>query len=162
MLAKSNLEYYPDPSREDRKRPKAKVKRRKVRKKRINQKKRQEKRLQFIIKSFYVIIALFALMICLLLLYRYASIAEMQMEVNALERHKVDLEHKKIDLSARLDELKSSKAIEEDAMIKLGMDYPIEGQLVYVSLEELGEKKEQEKGIKDDIKDFFIKLQDVF
>ena len=160
MLAKSNLEYYPDPHREQTRKPN--TKKRKVRRRKVNKKKKQERRLQFIIKSIYVFSALFALGVCLLLLYRYASIAEAQMEVNSLEKQKMELEHKKIDLNAKLDELKSSKSIEEDAMIKLGMDYPTEGQVVYISLEEREEAIKKEKGIKDDIKEFFDKVQGAF
>ena len=58
------------------------------------------------------------------------------MEVTQLERQKVELEKNKLNLLADLDVVKSTLNISQDAMFKLGMSYPKEGQVIYLSLED--------------------------
>lgn len=70
---------------------------------------------------------------CLLLLSRYAAITSIRSDITTLERNIEELEKKKVNLQASLEGIKSSEKIEEEAILKLGMDYPNEGQIVYLS-----------------------------
>lgn len=70
---------------------------------------------------------------CLLLLSRYATITSIRSDITTLERNIEELEKKKVNLQASLEGIKSSEKIEEEAILKLGMDYPNEGQIVYLS-----------------------------
>ncbi|SHH62457.1 septum formation initiator family protein [Sporanaerobacter acetigenes] len=107
------------------------------RRKNTNIKSNSKNKLQFIMS------AIIALMICLLVLYRYAHITQMRLEITQLESQKIELEKEKQDLLAELDRVKSSSKIEEDAKIKLGMDYPTEEQIVYISMNESVQDDEQ-------------------
>jgi cell division protein FtsL len=100
------------------------------RRKNTSKKSNSKNKLQFIAS------AIIALMICLLILYRYAHITQLRLEITQLESQKIELEKEKQDLLAELDRVKSSSKIEEDAKIKLGMDYPTDEQIVYISMDE--------------------------
>ncbi len=58
-----------------------------------------------------------------------------------LENEKYQLERDREDLFAELEVVKNSVKIEERAKINLGMDYPKDEQLVYLSIGETNEKK---------------------
>ena len=72
--------------------------------------------------------------ISLLILSRYANITTIRQELTELEREKVELEKVRMNLIADLEGIKSSAKIEEDAITKLGMNYPTEDQVVYISV----------------------------
>lgn len=95
-------------------------------------------------KLFAISLAVFGLILCLYILYGYANITNMRLEITELERQKLELQRDREDLIAQLETIKSSTAIEENARIKLGMDYPTEDQLVSLSIEQLGENNEIE------------------
>lgn len=80
--------------------------------------------------------ATMVLILCMLVLLRYADITKTRLEITKLESEKIELEKEREDLTAELDRVKSSIKIEEDAKTKLGMDYPTEDQIVYVSVED--------------------------
>lgn len=80
--------------------------------------------------------AIIALLLCMLILFRYANITQNKLEVSELKEKKIQLEKEKEDLNTELDRVKSSIKIEEDAKLKLGMDYPTEDQIVYVSVDD--------------------------
>lgn len=131
MLAKAELNYYPEeilekPYIERPRKPNRKRKKRARKKPSIN------------------ILFKFALLFCvgiimftsLFILLRYARITELRMNVTKLEREKIELEKTKSNLIGELEDIKSSLKIAEDAAYKLGMSYPEEGQVVYVSIED--------------------------
>ncbi len=100
---------------------------------------------------------------CLLILTRYADITSVRTNITKLELEKVELEKIKLDLVGELEGIKSSGQIAEDAVLKLGMDYPTEGQTVYVtvkdkSMDNITEKismKEQIEKILDQVASLF-------
>jgi len=79
--------------------------------------------------------AIIVLLLCMLVLLRYANITKTRLEITKLENEKVELEKEKEDLITELDRVKNSIKIEEDARTKLGMDYPAKDQIVYVTVD---------------------------
>ncbi len=79
------------------------------------------------------------------LLYLYlqskAEVDALQKVALSLKAEKKTLEAEKLDLISKLDEEKASSKIKEEAQYKLGMDYPSEGQIVYITVEEMQENK---------------------
>ena len=58
-----------------------------------------------------------------------------------MERTYGELEKEKINLNAEIDSLKTSENIMGDAMMKLGMGFPEDGQVLYVDVKNrVGEK----------------------
>lgn len=90
--------------------------------------------------------AMLAMIISLYILYRYANITKLRLEITELEKQRIELEREKQDLIAQLEGIKSIYRVEEEAMIKLGLDYPKEEQIVYVEVEEI-EIAEVEDGV---------------
>jgi len=90
--------------------------------------------------------AMLAMIISLYILYRYANITKLRLEITELEKQRIELEREKQDLIAQLEGIKSISRVEEEAMIKLGLDYPKEEQIVYVEVEEI-EIAEVEDGV---------------
>lgn len=127
LAAKSELNYYPE---EDFKRNQnsKKPNRRK--------RKRPKKNNKSSAKLAYIFIAMAILGISLLILSRYTEITLVRTEITNLEKQRSEMEKIKINLIAELEGIKSSGQIAEDASLKLGMDYPNENQIVYISLEE--------------------------
>ncbi len=125
MLARAELNYYPDyPVENIQRKP--------------NIKRKVEKRnnLNAIIKVLFIITAIIFLVTCLFILSRYAQLTNTRHELTGLEKYKTDLEKEKLNLIGDLENVKSSLTVSEDAINKLGMIYPEEGQIVYVSLNE--------------------------
>ncbi|NLK43174.1 MAG: hypothetical protein GX300_02130 [Tissierellia bacterium] len=120
MLARE-FSYYPEETLEVKK---------KVRKKAISKKKQNNS----LLKLFVLTIPFVILGISLLILSRYANITTIRQELTELEREKVELEKVRMNLIADLEGIKSSAKIEEDAITKLGMNYPTEDQVVYISV----------------------------
>ena len=123
LVAKKELEYYyNDPHQSE--------------DKKIKKKTRGNKNHKVLYKMFFIGIAFVGLMLSLFILYRYANISKMRLEITQIQQQKAQLLKEKEDLIAELEALKSSTRIEEDAVVKLGMDYPTEGQIVYISVNE--------------------------
>lgn len=103
----------------------------KNRKTRKNKKKSKSNAL---VKTLFLFSGLIIMGISLFILFRYANITRMRMELDQLERQIVELEKTKLDLVAELEGIKSSQYIVDEATNKLGMSYPKEGQIAYVSV----------------------------
>ena len=61
----------------------------------------------------------------------------MRLGITELEKKRIGLEREREDLIAELEGIKSSSKIEEEAVTKLGMDYPVEDQVVYLDVKDL-------------------------
>lgn len=123
MLARAELNYPVENLQ-----PKQQIKRRVVKKKKNN--------LNALIKTLFIFTAIIFLVTCLFILTRYAQITNTRLELTQLEKHKVELEKQKLNLMGDLENVKSSLKVSEDAINKLGMTYPAEGQIVYISVNE--------------------------
>jgi len=130
LLARE-FSYYPEETFEVQEKQREKV----VRKKKNNS----------VLKLFLLTIPFIILSISLLILSGYAKITTIRQELTELEREKVELEKTKMNLIADLEGIKSSGKIEEDAITKLGMDYPNEDQIVYITVNVNEDPIEQEE-----------------
>lgn len=155
LVSRSELSYYPEPELELEERPK---KLRKVKKKQKTKKKNTNSS----VKLIYIFIATIFLGTCLFILSRYAAITSVRTDITRLEREKVELEKIKTNLIAELEGIKSSSQIAEDAVLKLGMDYPTEGQIVYISLRDNGPDDVEKLSIQDQIKKVFNMVASLF
>ncbi|WMM23362.1 hypothetical protein RBU61_10380 [Tissierella sp. MB52-C2] len=126
MLVARELKYYPTEELEVQKKPRKSQKKVKLKKKRNNG----------LAKLMILSMPLFFLGIALLILFRYANITAVRQEITKLERQRAELEVVKQDLIGELEGIKSSTKISEDAITKLGMNYPEEGQVVYIAINE--------------------------
>jgi cell division protein FtsL len=124
LVAKKDLEYYHTEEIQ----PQEKQKRRSK-----PNKKRKSKAAS---KLSAIGISMIILAVCLFILYGYTNITKIRLEITELEKHKAELMKEKEDLVAELVAVKSSTRIEEEAMVKLGMDYATEEQIVYVDVKD--------------------------
>jgi len=124
LIAKKELEYYNDNPHQ-------------LQDKKIKKRTKGKRNHKVLYKVFSIGIAFIGLMLSLFVLYGYANISKIKFEITQIQQQKVQLQKEKEDLMAELEALKSSARIEEDAVIKLGMDYPTEEQIVYISIDEL-------------------------
>ncbi len=140
MLEARELSYYPAEELEDNKR---------VRKQRSKSKK-IKKRNNSGVKIIFLFLPLMICAICLLILFRYVDITSVRQDITNLQNEKVELEKTKINLIGDLEGIKSSKKIAEDAIMKLGMNYPNPDQIVYISVNEniAGGKAKNNRGLK--------------
>lgn len=140
MLEARELSYYPAEKLEDNKR---------VRKQRSKSKK-IKKRNNSGVKIIFLFLPLMICAICLLILFRYVDITSVRQDLTNLQNEKVELEKTKINLIGDLEGIKSSKKIAEDAIMKLGMNYPNPDQIVYISVNEniAGGKAKNNRGLK--------------
>lgn len=126
LVARSELSYYPMETYEVKRQPNNKTK---TRTKDIRQKKNSS-----VPKLAFLTMPMIILGISLFILFGYAKITAVRIDITELENQKIELEKTKLNLIADLEGLKSSSKISKDAVLKLGMDYPTEGQIVYVSV----------------------------
>lgn len=98
-------------------------------------------------KIFAIIFATLGLALCIYVLNGYSKITKLKLEIIELENQRYELERDREDLVAELEAVKNSVKIEESAKINLGMDYPKDEQLVYLSIGEFDENKEVENKI---------------
>ena len=120
---------------------------------------RKKKKAKATFKLIAITMAVITLALCLYVLYGYANITKLKSEIAVLEGKKLELEKDKEDLIVQLETIKSVDKIEENAIFKLGMDYPEEGQIVYLSIDEIEENSE----IEDENKVLFIQeLKNIF
>lgn len=124
MLARAELNYYPEENLQ----VKPKIKRKQVKKK---------KNLNSLVKLIFIFTAILFLITSLFILFRYAKITSTRLELTQLERYKLELEKTKLNLVGDLEGVKSSLKISDDAINKLGMVYPEEGQVVYLSVDKV-------------------------
>lgn len=137
MLAKAELNYYPEEALE-------KENKKDLKNKRGNRNNRRKRRNNNpLLKLASIISLVFIMAICLFILKGYVNITEMRMEVTQLEEEKTQLERKKSSLNAEIEKAKSSSRISKEAAEKLGMIYPEEDQIVYVSVKDTIEKKKE-------------------
>lgn len=150
LVARSELSYYPVEELEVKKgvkRPKRKQK---------------QKQSTSFVKLVFLSIPMIMLGISLLILVRYANITAVRVDITKLEKEKVELEKVKMNLVADLEGIKTSGKIAEDAMFKLGMDYPTEGQIIYVSVNEKVNDYANGFGTKNQFKKVFNKMASLF
>ena len=122
LVAKRELDYYYPEQIDVEERPK-----------RVKKRKKKSKASS---KLIIIGIAIIGLILSLYILYGYANLTKTRLEITELEKQKYELEREKEDLIAELEGIKSSSKIEEDAIVKLGMDYPREEQIVYMEVNE--------------------------
>lgn len=79
-------------------------------------------------------IALLTLFVCLGVLIRYAQMTQIKMEVTKLDKEISELSKHKTDISLELEKIKESGWIEKEAESRLGMVYPTNEQVVFVSV----------------------------
>lgn len=142
LVAKKELDYYyPEQVNTQDERPK-----------RVGKSRKKKSRAAS--KLLIIGVAIFGLVLSLFILYRYANITKIRGEITELEKQKLELEKEKEHLIAELEGIKSSSKIEEDAVVKLGMDYPTEEQIVYMDVNDFNfeDKKDITNG-------FFFKKQ---
>ncbi|NLY44432.1 MAG: hypothetical protein GX053_00325 [Tissierella sp.] len=156
LVAKAELNYYPEHVYQE--------EYKEIKKNQNNNRKDNKKNNKYkaLIKLFCLFIAIIVLSTSLFILFRYATITQVRMEVTALERQKVELEKDKLNLLADLDGVKSSLNISEDAMYKLGMSYPKEGQVIYLSLEDTIDDTVQSVSISDKLNEVLSMFSGLF
>ncbi|CAK7072242.1 hypothetical protein ACF3M2_17140 [Tissierella carlieri] len=153
MLVAKELSYYPTEALEVKEKP-----RKKTRKIQEKKKKKNNSLAKLTIMSIPMVI----LGIALSILFRYANITAVRQEITNLERQKVELEKVKLDLVADLEGIKSSVKIAEDAVTKLGMNYPTEGQIVYVSINDNKVEHVEKNSIGKQIRKVFSMVTNLF
>jgi cell division protein FtsL len=153
LLVAKELSYYPTEALEVKEKP-----RKKTRKIQEKKKKKNNSLAKLTIMSIPMVI----LGIALSILFRYANITAVRQEITNLERQKVELEKVKLDLVADLEGIKSSVKIAEDAVTKLGMNYPTEGQIVYVSINDNKVEHVEKNSIGKQIRKVFSMVTNLF
>ena len=104
--------------------------------KNIKKSKVQKRHVHAIDKRMYIFIAIIFLFTSLFILSGYAKITFMRVEITKLENSASDLAKLKKDLAGNLEGLKNTTVISEQARNNLGMIYPEDGQVEYVSINE--------------------------
>lgn len=108
-------------------------------------KKRRKKKVSSKISA--ILFAIFGLLLCIYILNGYTNITRLRLQIVKLEDKKYELEKEREDLMAQLEYMKNTAKIEENARVKLGMDYPNEEQLVYLTVEEFDTSNQQEENL---------------
>lgn len=136
LVARAEYNYYPEEVTEER----APNKKHKTNKKAHSRKRqRQKSKLRLFTLGFCIFTMAFGLFI----LFGYANISRVNFEINELQTIKNQLESEKSSLIADLEGIKATRKIADEAMYKLGMVYPKESQLVYISVNELNEPADE-------------------
>lgn len=146
VVAKAEYNYYPEELKKQSTRKQVKN----VRKvKKVN-------------KKMYISIAIILLVTSLYILYGYSKITSARMEITKLEREKVELEKVKNDLIGKLENIKSTTKISDEAIYNLGMIYPEEAQIVYVSVNETTNEKLEEFSLSEKLKNILSNFSSLF
>ena len=87
----------------------------------------------------------------IIILNGYANIAQMKVEISNLETEMGNLNKTKQSLTGRIEELKSTSKVTEEAKYKLGMVYPEESQVVYFTLNSEDGVEEPKDGLLDKV-----------
>lgn len=85
-------------------------------------------------RRMYISFTIILLSISLFILQGYATITSMRLEITKLENEATELEKIKQDLSGTLEGLKTTTMVSEQAKNSLGMIYPDEGQIEYITV----------------------------
>ncbi|MGM0396380.1 MAG: septum formation initiator family protein [Bacillota bacterium] len=85
-------------------------------------------------RRMYINLAIILLSTSLFILQGYAKITSMRLEITRLENEATELAKFKKDLSGTLEGLKNTTLISEQAKNNLGMIYPEEGQIEYITV----------------------------
>jgi len=121
----------------------------------IKNKPKPKKNFQFKVK--FIVIALTVLAISLMLLVRYAQITKVRLELTAMNQNMAQLRDQKDDLLLQLEKIKDSGRIEQVAKERLGMTYPRDNQIVFVSVDESifdqSDEMKNNRGINNSIPD---------
>lgn len=156
LVSRSELSYYPEPEYELEKKPTY------SKKKRVKKQRPKQRKTNSSIKLIYILIAMIFLGTSLFILSRYAAITLVRAEITNLEKETIELEKIKINLIADLEGIKSSSQIAEDARVKLGMGYPTEGQIAYISVENNRTNEIEGLNIQEQIKKAFNMVTSLF
>lgn len=87
-------------------------------------------------RQMYIALAIILLSTSLFILQGYAKITSMRLEISKLENEATELAKLKQDLSGTMEGLKNTTLIGEQAKNSLGMIYPEEGQIEYITVNE--------------------------
>lgn len=68
-------------------------------------------------------------------MYRYSSITSMKYDINRMYKELEELENQKKELHLEIEKTKRSDLIESTAREQLGMEYPTEEQIIYITVE---------------------------
>ncbi len=146
LVARAEYNYYPGYTVEE------------------NQKKvvKKKKRVRAVNKSMYIAIALIIFATSLFILYRYAKITEANLEITRLEKEVEELQKIKLNLEGELESLKSTTTISEVAKNNLGMIFPEDGQVVYISVNDNAEVEFAGKSFSEKLKKLFSNFSSLF
>lgn len=81
-----------------------------------------------------IFVSLVALCICILMLSGYTHIAELQKEIMGIDAEIVKLDQKKNELLLKLEEIKDSGWIEEEAKLRMNMRKARKDQIIYLDI----------------------------
>ena len=146
LVAKAEYNYYPEIQEEQNS-------------KRLIKKKRKVRAIN---KRMYISIAIILFATSLFVLGRYAKITEARLEITKMEKAVIELNKEKLDLEGKLEGLKSTTKISEEAINSLGMIYPEEGQIVYVSINNDTEVDFASNSITGKLKEVFSNFSSLF
>ena len=88
--------------------------------------------------------SLTVVLICILLLSRYAKTTALQMKITEKNKQIEELSDKKIQMNLELEQIKESGLIEEEAKIRLNMRKAKNDQIIYLDVEQLYIKRQEE------------------
>ena len=146
VVAKAEYNYYPEQINEQKK----------------NRQVKNVRKVKTINKKMYISIAIILLITSLYILYGYSKITSARIEITKLEREKLELEKVKQDLIGKLENIKSTTKISDEAIYNLGMIYPEENQIVYVSVNETTNDKPEEFSISEKLKSILGNFSSLF
>lgn len=152
MLVAKELSYYPTETLKVKEKPRTDIRKTQVKKKKNNS----------FTKLVILSIPIAIVGIALFILFRYTDITAVRQEITKLEKQKVELEKTKLDLVAELEGIKSSVKIAEEAITKLGMDYPTEGQIVYITVNDNEIQNAEQPSIGKQIRKVFSMVTNLF
>lgn len=146
VVAKAEYNYYPEQLDEQKKKRQVK----------------KARKVKVINKKMYISIAIILFITSLYILYGYSKITSARIEITKLEKEKVELEKIKQDLIGKLENIKSTTKISEEAIYNLGMIYPEEAQIVYVSVSDTTKEKLEEFSISERLKNILSNFSSLF
>lgn len=103
--------------------------------------KQKEKNTTIATKSKVKLVALSVVVlgVCLGILLLNAYVSQLKYELLSLNKSKEELIEEKSLLEIKIDKMKQSDWIEQAAISQLGMSYPTQDQIIYVSLDNINE-----------------------
>ncbi len=113
-------------------------------------------------KHMYITLAILLLITSLFILQGYAKITSVRLEITKLENNKIQLEKVRNDLSGNLEGLKNTALISEEAIKTLGMVYPEEGQVVYLTVDDTVYSQEYKVSFQDRVKSVISVFSSLF